>query len=627
MKKLLLSILIVLLFGACNDDDFLNKDPKDILLPEQIWEDPELVKAVLADLYNRYYDSHRFNSDQMALVNDGMSCRQNGPFNDGFGTDMYWTWDYGYIRQLNLFIEQATAATKLLDKDKIRFIAEGRLLRASYYFYMTKIIGGVPLITKSFDYKPGDDVTKLQFPRAKESEMYDFVISELEAVRPDLPNDVNIKTRATQALVDAMIARAAVYAGSIAKHGANTPTVAIATGEVGIPSSKASTYYQKALEAAKRLFANTDYGLYVENIGDGRSTNFANLFLKKTNNNEVIFVKDYKEGSKVLNDWTYRNQPRWGTENTDGFGTANFAPTLNLVQQFEKLDNTFEPLKLVDGTGKLIEYNKIGDVFAGRDPRLAGTVLLPGETFKSTTTDIWAGYILSDGTIKTSSTLGGKDTIIDQGVTYTGQVVGNDGPIQDVYHSTQTGFYIRKYLDPKGKSGNTSNYSDVWWIRYRYAEVLLNAAEAAFELGDNGQAVGYLNQVRKRAGFTTDLAASDMSFDRIVHERRVELAFEGHRYYDLKRWRLAHQVIDGSPITNINNNLGVANARDTEPYALIPYRVFAPNVSDNAYKYVFKTRKPNLVTKVDEFEMSRYYTFIPNDVVNANPKIVRNPFQ
>jgi len=87
------------------------------------------------------------------------------------------------------------------------------------------------------------------------------------------------------------------------------------------------------------------------------------------------------------------------------------------------------------------------------------------------------------------------------------------------------------------------------FIRYRYAEVLLNAAEAAFELGMVTEAAGYLNQVRTRAGFTIPLTAGQVTFDRIVNERRVELAFEGHLIFDKKRWRLAHIVWDGNQMT------------------------------------------------------------------------------
>ena len=188
-------------------------------------------------------------------------------------------------------------------------------------------------------------------------------------------------------------------------------------------------------------------------------------------------------------------------------------------------------------------------LFEGRDARLKGTVLLPGSQFKGNDLDIWAGYILSDGSIITGDTYSQFKTLPGEDVEV--QVVGKDGPINGLEFSAQTGFYCRKYLDTATGSGQRGLKSEVWWIRYRLAEVYLNAAEASFELGNLTKAAEYINEVRRRAGFNVDLEATDISFDRIVHERKVELAFEGHILWDMKRWRLAHKVWNGEtkPLT------------------------------------------------------------------------------
>ena len=110
------------------------------------------------------------------------------------------------------------------------------------------------------------------------------------------------------------------------------------------------------------------------------------------------------------------------------------------------------------------------------------------------------------------------------------QVVGKDGPINGLELRSQSGFYIRKWLDPTVGSGRRGRGSDVPFIRYRYAEVLLNAAEAAFELGQSTDAATYMNKVRARAGLTIPLTTAEITFDRVVHERKVELAFEGHTF-------------------------------------------------------------------------------------------------
>lgn len=183
-------------------------------------------------------------------------------------------------------------------------------------------------------------------------------------------------------------------------------------------------------------------------------------------------------------------------------------------------------------------------------------------------------------------------------------------------------------MDPKAGSGQRGLGSDVWFIRYRYAEVLLNAAEAAFELGQTGVAAEYMNQVRERAGITTALTAIDITFDRVAHERYVELAFEGLYFYDLKRWRLAHVVLNGAPIseTEVVENIGDATKIQTQPYGFWPYKIYDPGNANDG-KYVFKVLKPTRVTGADRFQLGNYYSAIGQEIINNNPQIIKNPNQ
>jgi hypothetical protein len=218
------------------------------------------------------------------------------------------------------------------------------------------------------------------------------------------------------------------------------------------------------------------------------------------------------------------------------------------------LDGTLAPFVTRDVTGAPAYYDIPQDIFAGRDARLAGTVLIPGAIWKTAANDIWAGYwtpnanpanlTFEQGTITTSDVASNLKPL--PGTTTPVQVVGKDGPINGLQFHTQTGFYIRKWLDPSVGTGRRGQGSDIPFIRYRYSEVLLNAAEAAAELGQFPIASGYINQVRTRAGLTTPLVLTTANyFDRIVHERRVELCFEGLNLFDYKRWRIATQVWDG----------------------------------------------------------------------------------
>ncbi len=214
------------------------------------------------------------------------------------------------------------------------------------------------------------------------------------------------------------------------------------------------------------------------------------------------------------------------------------------------------------------------------------------------------------------------------GTTTPVQVVGFDGPINAKEFTAQTGFYIRKYLDPSPGAGSRGTNSEVPFQRYRYAEVLLNAAEAAFELGDKATAAGYMNQVRERAGLTIPLTAADITFDRIVHERRVELSFEGHILYDMKRWRIAQNVWDGNAmsVSDLVSNIGKATKRNTQPYALWPYKIYNPGSANNG-KWVYKIVLPSLVTGANRFQLGNYYSFIDDNVRSNNPKIEKQPNQ
>ncbi|RYY29806.1 MAG: RagB/SusD family nutrient uptake outer membrane protein [Sphingobacteriaceae bacterium] len=631
MKKILsIAILGVLLgAGSCKKDSaFLDVPPTQVVPTEVAFSDPALVLSILGDLYNRQVDFSGLDNGWASFADFSESFpSENGSYNfvqrNGWNYGEWNIWDYGYVRDLNLFIQRATASTQLNASDRTRFIAEARFLRANYYFEMVKRMGGVPLITDPLAYDYSGNVTELQKGRAKESEVYDFVISEAEAIKGSLPADVNEKSRATTAAALAMEARAALYAGSIAKYGVTTAQVSLPGGEVGIPSNLAAAYYTKALTAAQAIINGTAGGYQLYKVLPDLSDNFAALFLDKSSvNQESIFIEDFRANAGKTHGFTTNNQPF--SISDEGLDAGRLNPSLNLVEAFEKLDNTYAAIPTKDASGNPIYYNNQLDIFAGRDARLAGTVLLPNGLFKGKRTDVYAGYQLANGSIVTSDdavrlqTLPGTSTPI--------QVVGKDGIVNGQEFRSQTGFYIRKFLDPTVGSGRRGRGSDVPFVRYRYAEVLLNAAEAAFELGNTATALNYFNQVRARAGLTIPLTT--LTFDRIVHERRVELAFEGHTLFDMKRWRLAHIVWDGGTmsVTDLVSNIGLATKRNTQPYGLWPYKYYAPGTANDG-KWIFKEVLPSPVTGVNRFLFGNYYSQIGDNIIASNPKIVRQPNQ
>jgi SusD family. len=628
MKKYLLygMFALVSLNWGCNDNSFINQDPTSILLEDQVWTSPKMVEVVLSDLYTRYpeyqnltnwWEFTNFTEAYPSAFGDYWRVETQNLY----GYDSWSEWDYGYIRLLNLFIQKAGVADKLNDDQKAQYAAEARFLRCASYFEKVKRMGGVPLITEPLEYDFSGDPSYLRHPRAKESEVYDFILSELDDIKGQLPDNSSVKSRATKGAALAMESRVALYAASIAKYNPiRTPNVKCTpdNGEVGMSGVDPTKYYQKSLAAAEELIAGGKYDLYKKKMTIDASENFAALFLDKTNNPEAIFVKDYKT-PKLIHAWTWMNQPRTSAEEATG-GRLN--PSLNLVQLFEKLDGTAAPFTAVDGSGNPVYYTNQQDIFAGRDARLAGTILLPGMKFKGKALDILGGVQMSDGMHK-SGTFGKIETINGVDV----EVTGVDGPAADAEFGTQTGFFVRKYLDPTVGSGTIGTQSDVWWIRFRFGEVLLNAAESAFELGKKEVAAGYLNRLRERAGFAANsLSASDITFDRIVNERRVELAFEGHELWDLKRWRIAHLVLNGQTLASLTATPGKADEANGNIFGLIPYKVYKPGDANNG-KYFYQQEKPLRVKTAHNFRLGNYYSTISDGIRNNNPLITKNPNQ
>ena len=317
MKKIIYAFAAIAFLSfaqSCKkDSEFLDKQPTSTLPIDAVWKDPNLVLTVVGDLYDRYPDYQTIEGWwAFADFDEGFASASGDYFRHqnleyGYGTWAYWDMGvYGYIRDLNMFIKRGQESTALKAEDRDRFLAEARFIRAGVYFEMVKRMGGVPLITTVLDYNYSGDPSYLQFPRAKETEIYDFVISELEAVKTILPDNPTVQSRATKAAALAMESRAALYAGSIAKY--SNSQLSLPGGEVGISSSLANAYFTKSLAAAKEIIDGGKYSLYKKN--PNLSENFAALFTDKGSNPEVIFAKDFKLKTNKVHGFTIDNQPR-----------------------------------------------------------------------------------------------------------------------------------------------------------------------------------------------------------------------------------------------------------------------------------------------------------------------------
>jgi hypothetical protein len=395
-----------------------------------------------------------------------------------------------------------------------------------------------------------------------------------------------------------------LYAGSIAKYGSLNfvDGDARAQGFTGIPADKAAGFYQKSIDAAKLL--DGKYSLYRKTAD--KLTNYTDLFLD-AQSPENILVRDYYSGDpERMHSWDATMSPNSGMNYMTGNGLSRCYPTLELVERYGVL-NVTDP-----GTGKPNRYDKLSDLWQGKslEPRLLATIYFPGETLRGKPFDIWRGIYASFNataaeevakTTRSFTPSGDHSTLYPPDKTML--IIGNAGmyPSSGSDDNTRTGFYVRKYINYKEtdikKIGLFS--STTHWIELRYAETLLNRAEADIETNQLSDALLCLNDLRDRAG-AAPLTMADMVVDTVRNERCKELAFENHYWWDIKRWRIADVIL--------------SNARF---HALMPYFVY------DEKKWIF-LKEPESFQRNYNFDKKFYYEPIPGGELNKNPNLYPN---
>lgn len=600
MKKYC-SIILFLMLVSCQDY-ILNKEPLDIISDAVIWKDKDLIDSYLLQQYHN-----------TSMVNDAPNSKDvNNPWNSFEFTEMFvgpcltsllsdegrsgwWYWGdianyksagisinggiseymelpYQIIRNLNEFIEKLKL--NVIDKEwNAVKIAEARFLRAFNYFCMVKRYGGVPLIIEAQEINISDEE---MFPkRNSEKEIYDFIIKELEEITPILEANTEAG-RASNYAALALLSRVAMYAGSIAQFGSIQ-----LDGLLGIPASEASHYYEKSYEASLAIMDSGKFALYDEDVD--KVENFKNIFIKR-NNSEAIFVRQHDDqdgfGTGHGWGWNFVMAPKPHAWNC-GWTTT---PYLELVEAFEKVDGTSGKLDR-----DLVQQGlwSMEELWKDKDPRFFATIWTNGTIWLDQEVDLHNGLIDSNGKL--------LDTQYDS---FEGIPAWGSQAVEGKFH---TSFGVLKYCDEvtaktmssyQGNSGND-------YLVFRYAEILLNYAEVAYELGKTDEALQAVNQIRKRAGIVT---LPSISRERIRHERQVELAFESHRYWDVRRWRIATTELSKS-------HSGIRYILD---YNTRKYKIVILNDVDGTEK------RPN-------FKEHHYYFPITLSRTMANKNLIENP--
>lgn len=595
INKILVSALVMALsFYSC---DYLDVPPINIIQDDEIFNSESGITSYMTTLYydlpieDFRYTQQGFNvsgkgQGRLPNVSGEAMCSSSDDIST-IGDGTWWgCWDYGKIRRVNYFLKNFPAYKSNFQNTVLAdaWMGEAHFIRAYCYFAMVKRYGGVPILREPQEYV--GDIESLKVPRDTEKACYDFIAEDLDKAFRLLPDNEEIlgKGRATKYAALALKSRAMLYAGSIARYG----TVDL-NGLVGIDKALANDYFELAYKAVKELEKSKKFSLYRKN--SDKEKNFAELFLAE-DSPENIFCK-YFQRNVNAHGWDVYFVPYQYRGN--GF-SSNMNPTLEFVEMFEHKDGT--PANFAE-RAKDTYFDDPSELFQNMDARFGGSIIYPNAIFKGEPCSIQKGLIIEDGSKKENAT-NYEEAVYTANDGQVYHIVGKSG--SGNYSGNMTGFFMRKYLNENmPQSEVIENYSEQHWIEFRYAEALLNGAEAAVEMGQHlDDALLWINDIRSRADIK-QLSLSDLTVDKVRHERRIELAFENHTYWDLRRWRIADKEIETKQYTGL-----------------------CPYFDINKQKYIFEEVAANKYYYT--FDVKMYYERIPDGEIAKNEKLKQNPY-
>ena len=595
INKILVSALVMALsFYSC---DYLDVPPINIIQDDAIFNSESGITSYMTTLYydlpieDFRYTQQGFNvsgkgQGRLPNVSGEAMCSSSDDIST-IGDGTWWgCWDYGKIRRVNYFLKNFPAYKSNFQNTVLAdaWMGEAHFIRAYCYFAMVKRYGGVPILREPQEYV--GDIESLKVPRDTEKACYDFIAEDLDEAFRLLPDNEEIlgKGRATKYAALALKSRAMLYAGSIARYG----TVDL-NGLVGIDKALANDYFELAYKAVKELEKSKRFSLYRKN--SDKEKNFAELFLAE-DSPENIFCK-YFQRNVNAHGWDVYFVPYQYRGN--GF-SSNMNPTLEFVEMFEHKDGT--PANFAE-RAKNTYFDDPSELFQNMDARFGGSIIYPNAIFKGEPCSIQKGLIIEDGSKKENAT-NYEEAVYTANDGQVYHIVGKSG--SGNYSGNMTGFFMRKYLNENmPQSEVIENYSEQHWIEFRYAAALLNGAEAAVEMGQHlDDALLWINDIRSRADIK-QLSLSDLTVDKVRHERRIELAFENHTYWDLRRWRIADKEIETKQYTGL-----------------------CPYFDINKQKYIFEEVAANKYYYT--FDVKMYYERIPDGEIAKNEKLKQNPY-
>ena len=500
MKKMiyiLLSVAALLSFSSCNDD-FLDRMPKDEMTDDNFWQTEEhlvqVANTFTAALQGKYWlniTEIMADSAPWAVTTAFRTIGAGNFTTETSQINSLWVTAYTGIGRVNYFLNNYNRAETVKEEIRERYAAEAYFYRAYNYWVLTSYFGDVPYITDELSVE-SPDVYRGRDPRKT---VIENVTKDLEDHYKNLPEYIPAASsefgRVSQCAALALLSRIYLYNGM----------------------------YEEAADAAERAMNNSYHELYSTGNPD---VDYVNLFnytgraSRNAANKETLlaFVYNYDLGEAA------RQSHNLSRECWVPGDYARFVPTNSMIEAYLTKDGQIWDPSTVD------TYE---DVFKDRDPRMVQSILAPNTP--------WEGG-------KSGDLLSTDDKI------YTYPLLTNNKTAAMTY----SGYYMRKYVEPSTVKYVGHDDNDL--VMLRYAEVLLNYAEAKEMLGQLTQADldKSINLLRDRVGMVhmelSNLPAGSDIRTEIQRERRIELFFEGHRYFDIIRWKQGH--ILGEDLLGVN---------------------------------------------------------------------------
>lgn len=532
-KKYVYLLLLLIILSNTSCEDYLDRQPMDQYGEEAVWSDPAMMEHFVNNIY--WYIGHSFDRPMIGVFTDEsmfdpgsdqghgnvvrslITPSDYGVFDTWNRTQkMRWEHHYQYIRACNLFLDQVENRTYDNETLKDRLTGEVHFLRAYHYHNLVFLYGGVPII--DFAYGLKDEFTA---PRNSFEECINFIVDDCEKAAELLPlSQTGSKYgRATKGAAMSLKSRVLLYAASDLYNSNASWAGGYSNPElVGYSGGDQNSRWLAAKNAAKAVIDLNVYSLHKAEPeqGDSVAQNYDEVFTLKLTS-EDIFVRTFTESNQH---WTMNI----GQQNLPaGYkGWANVSPINSMVDDFEMADGT--KFNWDNPEHKANPYKD-------REPRFYVDIFFDGAKWRQRPDDVIAAdpigiietgkYEQADGTW-----LGGLDALNNPVTTWNG---------------TYTSYYLRKFQDISVDAPKVRTTTP--WRFIRYAEILLSYAEACAELGEYNEARKYINIIRKRAGLPDVVAIDNELLEKARHERKIELMFEDQRFFDIRRWMIAPEVI------------------------------------------------------------------------------------